>query len=101
MLVARDAQLTLGYVDLWRARGGAPLHVRKLRAVRLDAQLIRLADGRTSWQFGKKTETPDAVASRSSLPVFGRQEVDSGSTVYRDALLAVDLDARVSLIDDS
>jgi AsmA family protein len=36
MLLARDAQLTLGYGDLIQAGFGAPLHIRALRAAELD-----------------------------------------------------------------
>lgn len=49
MLVARNAQLHLGYFDLWRAYRGDPLRVRDLQAASLDVQLERLADGRASW----------------------------------------------------
>ena len=38
---ARDARLTLGYLDLWRATHGEPLHIRELRATQLDGQLDR------------------------------------------------------------
>ena len=55
-LLAREANLKLGYRDLWRAWHGAPLHVAGLEAASLDAHLERRADGRASWQFGKKKE---------------------------------------------
>jgi uncharacterized protein involved in outer membrane biogenesis len=101
MLLARDARMTLGYADLWRASRGAPLRIRALRAAQLDVQLERQADGRASWQFGKKTNQPDTAALPTNLPVFGRLQVDAGSLVYRDALMALDLDARFSLLDGS
>ncbi len=96
MLLARDARITLGYGDLWRARRGEPLRIRELRAAQLDGQLERVADGRASWQFGK---TMPATEPANRVPVFGRLEVDSGSMVYRDALTDVDLDARFSLVE--
>ena len=99
MLLARDAHLTLGYADLWRASRGAPLHVRELRAAQLDLQIERLADGRASWQFGNKTNLPDTAAVPTGMPVFGRLQVGAGSLVYRDALTALDLDAHFSLVD--
>ena len=101
MLPARDARLTLGYADLWRASRGEPLRIRELRAAQLDGQFERLADGRASWQFGRKTDTPDTTELPTHLPVFGRLQVDSGAIVYHDALMAVDLDARLSLVDGS
>jgi hypothetical protein len=54
--LARDARLKLGYLDLWRAWHGEPLHVADLEAASLDAFLERRADGRASWQFGKQKE---------------------------------------------
>ena len=99
MLLARDAHLTLGYADLWRASRGAPLHIRDLRAAQLDLQIERLADGRASWQFGKKTNQPDTAAVPTGIPVFSRLQVGAGSLVYRDALTALDLDAHFSLVE--
>ena len=99
MLLARDSRLSLGYADLWRAHRGAPLRIRSLRAARLDGQFERLADGRASWQFGKKTNLPDTSEQATRVPVFGRLQVDAGAITYRDALLAAEVDAKFSLVD--
>ncbi len=99
MLLARDSQLTLGYGDLWRAYRGEPLRIRSLRAARLDGQVERLADGRASWQFGKKTNVPDTAEPATHMPVFGRLQVDAGAVSVRDALLAAEVDATFSLVD--
>ena len=99
MLLARDARLTLGYADLWRAHRGEPLRIRELRAAQLDGYFERLADGRASWQFGNKTDVPDTAEQPTRMPVFGRLQVDAGTMVLRDALMAVDLDAKFSLVD--
>ena len=48
VLLARDARMKLGYLDLWRAWHGAPLHIRDLEAASLDALLERREDGRAS-----------------------------------------------------
>jgi len=101
MLLARDARMTLGYADLWRASRGQPLHIRELRAAQLDGQVERLADGRASWQFGKTPEAPDAAERAMRVPVFGLLQVDAGSLAYRDAVMAMDLDARFSLVDSA
>jgi len=101
MLSVRDGSLTLGYLDLWRASRGQPLRIRELRARELDGRIERLADGRASWQFGNKTDTPDTAAQPAAMPVFGRLEVDHGTTKYRDALMAASLDANFSLVDSS
>jgi AsmA family protein len=101
MLLARDARMTLGYIDLWRASRGEPLRIRELRAARLDGVVERLADGRASWQFGKKSAVPDATEQPTRMPTFGLLQVDAGNVVFRDALMTVDLDARFSLDDGS
>ena len=97
MLRARDARLTLGYGDLWRASRGEPLRIRALRAAQLDGQMERLADGRASWQFAGKPVDPNAAPPR--LPEFGQLEVGSGRMLWRDAVLDVEVDARFSLAD--
>ena len=99
MLLARDARMTLGYADLWRASRGEPLRIRELRAARLDGHVERLADGRASWQFGKQSEVPDTAEQSSRVPVFGLLQVDSGTMAYRDALIAAEVNATFSLVD--
>ena len=101
MLLVRDGELTLGYLDLWRASRGEQLRIRELRAGVLDGDIERLADGRASWQFGNKTETPDTSAQATKIPEFGRLEVDSGSLKFRDALTELNLDSTFSLVDRS
>jgi AsmA family protein len=99
MVQARDARLTLGYLDIWRAWRGAPLHVRSLVARELNGHIERLADGRASWQFGKQKDVPDADSEPKHIPTFGRLEVGNGSLVLRDAMIAADVDARFSLAE--
>lgn len=98
LLLARDARMTLGYRDLWRASRGQPLRIRELRAAQFDGQLERLADGRASWQFGN---TPSTPAAGVRPPAFGRLAVDAGTLHYRDAPLALDLNAKFALIDSA
>jgi uncharacterized protein involved in outer membrane biogenesis len=97
MLKARDAKLRVGYSDLLRAALGKPLRLRELQASNLDGQLERLADGRASWQFGKRGDVPDTAEQPTRLPAFGRLQVDSGSMSYRDALMDVTMDSNFSV----
>jgi uncharacterized protein involved in outer membrane biogenesis len=99
MLSARDARLTLGYRDLWRAYRGQTLHIRDLEASALDANLERRNDGRASWQFGRKHA--DEAATEASLPTFGRLVVGDGHVQYADGVLPGEIDARFSLSDGS
>jgi uncharacterized protein involved in outer membrane biogenesis len=97
MLLAHDAVLRLGYLDLWRAYLGATLHVRDLEAAELDAILERRDDGRASWQFGKANE--GAGQKQASLPTFGRLVVGDGHLRYSDHVMPAGIDARFSLSD--
>jgi uncharacterized protein involved in outer membrane biogenesis len=100
MLLAHDARMKLGYLDLWRASRGGPLHIKELEAGELDSALERQADGRASWQFGKK-KTADESEKPSALPTFGRLRVGDGHVLYIDAILPTGIDARFSLSDGS
>ena len=97
MLRVEEGRLTFGYADLWHASQGGLWHIRELRARELDSHLERLADGRASWQFGKKTNTPDLTEKPNAIPSFERLQVDKGTGTYRDALIAASLDATFSL----
>jgi uncharacterized protein involved in outer membrane biogenesis len=96
LLLARDVELQLRYIDLWRAYRGQPLRIEALQAAMLDVRLERVADGRASWQF---TVDPSAAASPIEVPSFGRLQVTDGVLRYRDVPMAVDVEARLSLVD--
>jgi len=95
-VLVREAKLKLGYGDLWRAWHGAPLHIAGLEAASLDAHLERRADGRASWQFGKKQEE-QADRKETPLPTFGRLAVGDGHVLYADEVLPAGVDARFAL----
>ncbi|HUP08041.1 MAG TPA: AsmA family protein [Caldimonas sp.] len=98
MVLAKNAQLRLGYRDLWGAAHGQPLRILGLRADRLDAQIERLQDGRASWQFGQaKQATGSDAAPR--LPSFGELRVRDGTLQFVDEVMQADLDARFSLTE--
>ena len=99
MLMASDVDLWLRYVDLWRAWRGEPLHIERLQASALDAQVERLADGRASWQFRPADAPVDASAAAWRMPSFGLLHVDNGALRYRDGLLDANVDARMTLAD--
>ena len=96
-MLARDAILQLGYVDLWRAYRGGTLHVRDLEAGELDAILERREDGHASWQFGKTSQ--GAEPHEAALPTFGRLVVGDGHVLYTDGVLPARIDARFALSD--
>ena len=97
--LARDARITIGYLDLWHASRGSPFKLRDLEASSFDGHVERLADGRASWQFGKKTDTPDTSKASTRLPQFEQLQVKSGTLTYNDALLDADLNAKMSLLE--
>ena len=97
MVLAKGAQLRLGYADLWRAAHGQPLRIRGLHADQLDAQIERLEDGRASWQFGKAKPARSDAAPR--LPSFGELRVRDGTLQFADEVMQADLDARFSLTE--
>jgi len=99
-LLAHNAELKLGYLDLWRAWHGAPLHIASLEAASLDAHLERRADGRATWQFGKK-EAEQADRKEAALPTFGRLAVGDGHVLYVDEVLPASIDARFALSEGS
>ncbi len=100
MLLANDARLQLGYFDLWRAWRGEPLHIEGVVAASLDSTLERRADGKASWQFGKRVQTEESDKP-ANLPTFGQLEVGDGHLAYTDEILPFVIDARFALSDGS
>lgn len=98
MVLARDLDVRLRYIDLWRAWRGQPLRIEHLQASLLDATLERLADGRASWQFTADVPA-DAPAESVRLPVFGRLQIEDGVLRLRDAVQDLDIEGRLTLAD--
>ena len=89
LIEGRQVALAWRWADLWRWHQGGELTLRSLSADALDAQLVRLADGRASWQIGRAHEAPSAHAQL--LPRVGRLEVGDGHFVIDDQVLDTQL----------
>ncbi len=96
-VLAHELAIEMRYIDLWRAYRGEPLRIKNLHASLLDVQLDRLQDGRASWRFGPSPGPGSVLAKPMPLPLFDSLRVSSGTLRYRDGLLDIDLDARLSL----
>lgn len=86
LLQAEEVLLRWRWADLWRARSGAaPLRIHSLTAHTLDARLVRLADGRTSWSLGRsQAPAPEGRPASSPWPQFGLLRVDRGRLLFED-----------------
>ncbi|MFC5302558.1 AsmA family protein [Azospira restricta] len=94
LIDADGLTLRLRYRDLLALREpSAPLRVAALGARRFDLRLVRLADGRASWQFAAESTRPP--------PTVERLGVQQGGIVLRDPLLAVDLDSTLAPRDNA
>lgn len=88
LVSAKQLTLSLHYADLLALRRPTePLHLVKLAAEQIDVRLIRLEDGRASWQFAKTSDRPP--------PTVGYLAMERGEIVLRDPVLAADLNARI------
>ncbi|HEX6735392.1 MAG TPA: AsmA family protein [Azonexus sp.] len=89
LIDADRLRLSLRYGDLAALRRpDAPLRVVLLAADRFDARLVRLPDGRASWQF--------AAAPQRPPPVVEHMGVQQGEIILRDPSLAVDVGIKVA-----
>jgi uncharacterized protein involved in outer membrane biogenesis len=83
--------------ELWSHQNGQPWLLREVSARRLQARLVRLADGRNSWSASPSAPREAANASvRDTLPVrVALLQLEDGDILYRDAITAVDLQVKV------
>ena len=95
---ANNIKLKLRYVDIWRAYRGLPIRIKSLQATRLDGYIERLADGRASWQFGKKSADPNKPLQ---LPAFDQLLVTSGLLHIDDVPLNSKIEAQLSLSNNA
>ena len=102
-LLAADAVvLRWRWGDVWRFRQGQPLHIQSLQARHADAWLLRLADGRATWQLGTPESTAATASTASPRPalIIDRLQVASGRVQVDDAPLQLQLVALVQALKD-
>lgn len=78
---AHDLSIALRYRDLLNLQEGEALRIKEIRAAQLDANLIRLANGRATWQFELDERQPPRP-----FPVIETLLVQQGEAQIRDAI---------------
>ncbi len=87
LLDAHDVKLSLGYDDIWAMKNNGALHIAALTVKSIDTQLVRHANGTTTWQFNHDdTKSPN-------LPVIDDLQVWHGKLLLRDPLMQADITA--------
>ncbi len=85
LLDAEQVVLRWSWLDIWRWHRGAGLVLRELRTTTLEANLLRLADGRANW----------ALDSSEPWPRIGALAVSDGRINIEDAVDGTALDIRI------
>jgi uncharacterized protein involved in outer membrane biogenesis len=80
--------------DLWRSRQGSPLKLKRLEADQIDAHLVRLANGNTSWAPARAE--PETEDDPTELPQIDTLVLRAGTIVYRDEPLKINLQAKIT-----
>lgn len=101
LLDARDIELIVPYRTVWRlwrgSREAAP-EITRLTASKLDARLLRQADGRANWHLtpdGQPAARQDDSAA-TRMPRVDHLSVAQGRVQVDDGVQKLQLDARVS-----
>ncbi|HYN55010.1 MAG TPA: AsmA family protein [Methylotenera sp.] len=55
---AKRLELKLRYSDLWNIKDGDPYVIKSIKAEQVDANLVRLLNGKSTWQFNKDENDP-------------------------------------------
>lgn len=94
LLLANDVRVQWRWSDLWRSRQGAPIRLKRLEAQKIDAHLVRLANGNASW---RPAQTALQIKSKpTALPQIEALVLRSGDIVYRDEPLTINLTAHIT-----
>ena len=83
-LVAKDFDIKLRYIDLINIPADAPYQIKSLQVSEIKTNLIRTADGFSTWSFSDEP-------SIKPFPVFDNLYIKSGKATYQDALTNADL----------
>jgi AsmA family protein len=93
LLEAQGVVVEARWRDLWRGVRGGAWQLSSLRANTLGAHLVRDAQGRASWQLGRRDAAPSST--ETPPPRVDQLIVAQGDVRYRDALQRADLAMRV------
>jgi uncharacterized protein involved in outer membrane biogenesis len=94
LLQAEGLKVRWRWSDLWQSRQGAPLKIKRLEADQIDAHLVRLANGDASWAPAR-AET-DRDATPAELPQIETLTLRTGTVVYRDETLNINLQGEIT-----
>ncbi len=94
LLQAQGLVVRWRWIDLWRSRQGAPFKLKRLEADQINAHLVRLANGNTSWARAHSEATGDT--SSTEPPQIETLVLRTGTIAYRDEPLNIDLLARIT-----
>ena len=93
LLQAEGLVVRWRWLDLWRSSQGAPLKLKRLEADQIDAHLVRLANGNTSWALARAEAAGD---TSTKPPQIETLVLRTGTIVYRDEPLNINLLARIT-----
>lgn len=99
LLQAQGLVVRWRWLDVWRSRQGAPLKLKRLQAHQIDAHLVRLANGNTSWAPAR-TQT-DGSRPPTQPPQIETLVIRTGTIVYRDEPLNINLLVGITQSTDS
>ncbi len=83
-LIAKDFDIKLRYTDLINMPADAPYQIKSLQVAEIQTNLIRNADGFSTWNFSDEP-------SLRPFPVFDNLSIKSGKAIYQDTVTAADL----------
>ena len=100
LLQADAVTLRWRWADVWRFRQGDTLRIQSLTARHIDANLLRLADGRATWHL-RPTRDAAAAATTNTRPdpVIDHLQLDTGSLRFDDVPLQLQLLATLQAQD--
>lgn len=101
LLLATALEISTGWGDLRRWRGGERLVLREVSARTLDAHLVRLEDGRANWRRAGAAPAPLPDDAPPPLPRVGRVAVPDGRIALDDRPLRTQLRIALNAVDDA
>jgi AsmA family protein len=96
LLAADDLRIRWRWRDVWGAADGQPWRLREIGARKLDAHLIRLANGSATWQSVPAAGAESPKPTQAFPLQVQTLALQDGSLRYLDAVTKADLVVRVT-----
>lgn len=92
---AKSPEVSVSYGDIWAIKSGKPYNIKRLKVDAININLIRDAQGLSTWAFNQQPKN-----APTPMPTIDAFVINNGQVLIQDQLLGADLKVALSTKQD-